>query len=452
MKKILGCTTLAALMLTSSPLLALSDQEIEARFKQYEARIKALETDLKNQEQATSNQAAHTAAEVVPATPSASDSKLKINGFMTAGVTVAQEDVNNYGISETPNFRGLSKAGVQLSYPLNDRADATLQMVARTSDSGSDVWEVNAEWAYIGYRLNDDVKVRAGRMRIPFYMYSESLDVGYSYVWVRPPLDVYRSPITAYDGVDLSYTFRTAGFTNTLQMWTGSYADTSDGPAGIPDDIKLKDQYGVNLSSSWGDFTARVMAFTVAIDGTTTIDVNGGTPPIYLQLDAEDKLAYSSVGLQWDNGQFFVITETTDLRSEKGLFFTDEKAGYITAGTRIQDWTPYATYGWAYSANEGDFAGFIDGEPVCGGPQIVGGAADNKTCSSQSKNVSLGLRKELGANLALKAQWDHYYDFGGTNGNFGFAGYSSTGFPPTTDMGEGWNNADIYTITLDAVF
>lgn len=454
MKKKIGYTATAlAAVLSSSPLMAMTDQEIEARFKQYEARIKALESDLASKPSPVYEQNLGKSPSPV-SSQSVGDSKLKINGFITAAATVAEEDVNRFNTSDTVNFRGLSKAGVQLTYQLNDKADATIQMVARSDDEqGTDTWELNAEWAYLGYQLTDDLKLRAGRMRIPFYMYSESLDIGYSYPWARPPLSVYRSPLTAYDGVDLTYNFATGAVKHTTQFWTGSYADTSNGPAGIPDDLELKDQYGLNHTSTWGDFTARAMIFTIAVDGTTTVDVGGGAPVIYAQFPAEDKLDYSAIGFQWDNGQYFVITETTDLKSEKGLFFSDEKAGYITAGTRIQDWTPYATYGWAYSANEGDFVGAFDGATVCGGPAVIGGAANNKSCSSQSKNFSLGLRKELDSNLSFTMQWDHYYDFGGTNGYFGFADYSSTGFPvPTTTTGEGWENADVYTLSLDAVF
>lgn len=444
---------LAALLL-SPPLLAMTDAEIEARFKQYEARINALESDLAKAKKSSPvyvEDLAKSVERVEKQLAQKSEGALKVNGFITAGMTVANKDLNNYGIDETPNFRGLSKAGVQLTYPLNDRADATIQMVARTDDSNSnDAWDVDAEWAYLRYRLTDDLQVRAGRLRTPFYMYSESLDVGYSYPWARPPLDVYRSPLTAYDGVDMLYDFKTGGINNRIQFWTGSYADTTDGPAGVPDDLELKDQYGVNITSTWGDFTARAMVFTIAIDGTTTVDVNGGVPPIYAQFDAEDKLDYSAIGFQWDNGQYFVITETTDLRSRDGLFFTDEKAGYISGGTRIQDWTPYATYGWYHTANEEDYLGTAS----CAG----GLGVDNKTCSGQSKSFGFGVRKELGTNLAMKMQWDRYYDFDDTNGYYGFAGYSSTAIIPpappfvNTTQGEEWDEADVLTITLDAVF
>lgn len=441
MKK-LGYTTVAALLLSSPPLLAMTDAEIEARFKQYEARINALESDLAKAKKSSPvyvEDLAKSVERVEKQLAEKEDSPLKINGFITAAATVAQEDLNAYGLDETVNTRGLSKMGVQLTYQLNDRADATIQLVARTDDTGDDVWDVDAEWAYLGYRLTDDLKVRAGRMRIPFYMYSESLDVGYSYPWVRPPLDVYRSPITAYDGVDLNYDFKLGGISNRLQFWTGSYDDTSG-----TDDLELKDSYGINMTSNMGDFTARAMFYTITIDGTTTQKVAdlgapvlplppGFTIPVYATFEAEDDLDYASIGFQWDNGEFFVITETTDLRSQDGLFFNDQKSGYISGGARIQDWTPYATYGWAYSYNEEDFASV--GEPVCGGAPTTAQA-----CSSSSKSVSFGLRKELGANLAAKFQMDHYYDFDDTNGYFGF------------NAAEGWDNADVYTISLDAVF
>jgi len=456
---------LAALLL-SPPLLAMTDAEIEARFKQYEARINALESDLAKAKKSSPvyvEDLAKSVERVERQLAQKADSPLRINGFVTAAANVAKEDLNSYGLDDTVNARGLSKMGVQLSYQLNDRADATIQMVARTTDFGDDAWDVDAEWAYLGYQLTDDVKLRAGRLRIPFYIYSESLDVGYSYPWVRPPLDVYRSPISAYDGVDLNYDFRTGSINNRLQFWAGSYDDTSEF-AGNDLDIELKDQFGLNLTSSWGDFTARAMHYMVTIDGTAdrsiqaataaNLCVVGGfisctqtnlaTPAVQsiynVTAEAEDKLAYSSIGFQWDNGQYFAITEATDLRSRDGLFFTDQRSGYISGGMRVADWTPYATYGWMYSYNEKDY---IDsGSPPFNRPTSVvcGGKTTAAACSSSSKSVSFGVRKELGVNLAAKFQMDHYYEFDDTNGYFGFADT------------EGWKNADVYTLSLDAVF
>lgn len=268
------------------------------------------------------------------------------------------------------------------------------------------------------------------------------------------------------------------GINNRLQVWAGSYDDTSGA-----DDLELKDQYGVNLTSNVGDFTARAMYYTVTVDGTSTqsisentlINLAGPFPPAAsrgfycgtdtnysafpnttsctwtqgfsgaaakdtdfytITAEAEDDLDYASLGFQWDNGEYFAIVETTDLRAQDGLFFEDQKSGYVSGGMRVADWTPYATYGWAYTYNESDYVNSSGtGSIVCAGKTSA------TACSSASKSTSLGVRKELGANMAMKIQADHYYDFEDTNGYFGFDASKKS-----------WQNADVLSITLDAVF
>lgn len=443
---------------------ALTDSELQTLLQSYEERIKALESELKSAPVKPASSPVYIqdlqkdVARIERQLSEKSESKLNVNGFVTAAATYSEDDLDRFGLEGETNFRGLSKAGIQLGYELNDRADATIQLVGRTADSGDDVWDVDVEWAYLSYELSDSTKVRAGRLRIPFYMFSETLDVGYTYPWVRPPLEVYRSPLTAYDGVDLLYDFKLGDVNNRLQFWTGSYKDTSG-----TDDLTLKDSYGLNLTSSWDDFTFRAMHYLITIDGSSEQSVTtvGGPPAgtlcftpgvtncsyytgfvnfvpatFYdLTVDAEDDLDYSSIGFQWDNGKYFVVAETTDLKAQDGLFFTDEKSGYISAGTRINDWTPYATYGWAYSTNEKDYVNALGtGSVVCSGKTTA------QACSSQSKSTSLGLRKELGSGLSLTMQWDHYYDFNMTNGFFGF------------NAAADWKDSDAYTISLDAVF
>lgn len=433
------------LALTTQFAHALTDSELQTLLQNYEERIKALESELKGAQKSGANPVyiqnlEKNVARIERQIEEKGSSRLKINGFVTAQAQTSNENLDRYGISEDVNFRGNSKAGLQMTYQLNDRADATIQMVARSGEGDDTAWNVDAEWAYIGYQVTDDLKLRAGRLRLPFYMYSDTLEVGYTYPWVKPPVDIYRSPLSAFDGVDMLYNFRTGQVSNRLQVWGGSFADNDQTSS-----LMLKDLYGASLTSSLGDFSARAMFFTIDIDGTTTQKDLGAVtlppgvgpcPPIPgivncvvnsgldVTFTAEDKLDYSSIGLNWDNGEYFVIAETTDLKVENGLFFKDEKSGYVSGGMRINQWTPYATYGWSYTINESDFVG-----------TVVGAAPE------QSKSKSLGLRRELGDGLAAKIQWDRYYDFKGSNGFFGFN-------PATDDI----SDADVLTLSLDAVF
>ena len=77
--------------------------------------------------------------------------------------------------------------GLQFSADLMDGLRATAQVVSR----GADGYSASFEWAYLSYELNDNWTIQAGKKRLPLYYYSDFFDVGYSYVWIRPPSDNY---------------------------------------------------------------------------------------------------------------------------------------------------------------------------------------------------------------------------------------------------------------------
>ena len=133
----LGAASLTALA-GNIPAMALTDAEIEAKLQEYEAKIKALEAKLGSQSPVGASSAAPVYEEDLARQVNRNeqkidnlnqklndDSKLQVNGFVTAAATVANEDLNSYGLDETVNMRGLSKAGVQLTYNLTEKTDAT---------------------------------------------------------------------------------------------------------------------------------------------------------------------------------------------------------------------------------------------------------------------------------------------------------------------------------------
>ncbi|MFY9178344.1 MAG: hypothetical protein WAO12_01025 [Venatoribacter sp.] len=113
---------------------------------------------------------------------------LQINGFInvTAGIvddkTVGETDVGQ-GYDTGVSFDQGTLAGLQVSKRINDKTSATVQMVAR----GKTGYETDATWAYVSYDLTDNSTIKAGRLRTPFFQYSDFLEVGYAYNWVTPP-------------------------------------------------------------------------------------------------------------------------------------------------------------------------------------------------------------------------------------------------------------------------
>lgn len=96
---------------------------------------------------------------------------LKFNGFASAMVSVLDDDQGGSyipdfygypGISETANAGLESNIGLQFDYRVNDKVNVVTQLVAQ----GRNNYNVGAEWAYIGYQINDQLRFRAGRFAL----------------------------------------------------------------------------------------------------------------------------------------------------------------------------------------------------------------------------------------------------------------------------------------------
>ena len=78
-------------------------------------------------------------------------------------------------------YEGDTVLGLQLTGNLMDRLSLTAQVVSRGYDEyDPDSFEPQLEWLFLAYQLDSQWRVRLGRMRTPHYMYSETIDVGYT--------------------------------------------------------------------------------------------------------------------------------------------------------------------------------------------------------------------------------------------------------------------------------
>lgn len=93
-----------------------------------------------------------------------------------------------------------SLLGLQGRVQLLDPLSATVQVVARAATK-----KLTVNWAYLTWDLGDHWSLQAGRKRLPLYNYSNSLYIGYCYVWVRTPTDVYGWDIYDYVGANVTY-------------------------------------------------------------------------------------------------------------------------------------------------------------------------------------------------------------------------------------------------------
>lgn len=359
------------------------------------------------------------------AVPCSQAAELNFSGFLSVGGGMVDKDYDtgsNYGGYEEDLTFDRSLLGLQVTGQVNEKVSATAQLIARKNDG----YEVNAEWAYLTWQANDSIKLRAGRLRTPFYIYSDFLDVGYSYGWITPPQEVYYLPFNNVDGIDL-YATQTLGiFDTSVQVYFGSFDDQFNFD-GVTTDAKTRNQMGVaaTLGKDWWNLRAAYHEADLSVDVTGAIvnPVNGLTiggfinnpqivPPAYSFLGPrilveEDKATFAQIGFTIDTGRFVAAAEHVVFEPENSLLAKNIRE-YVMVGVRTGDWLFHLTA--AQSKDEA--VNLVEGIPVV--PQtapLIG--ALNAIAAAQADErdvISLGTRWDVASGVALKLQIDDVDD------------------------------------------
>ena len=433
-------TSLALLPLTlcfsSLPVLAATTADLEKRLEQQEKQIKRLENRLKGTRAAVKENRSRIS--------DAAD-RLKINGFFTGGVATMDDDgvvEQFYGIEDDYNSTSVTKLGIQMTFEVSENIDATAQLVSR----GTDDYNVDAEWAYLSYDVMDSLTLRVGRSRIPYYLLSEYLDVGYAYPWVRPPIELYNIPLSSTDGLTALYDFNVGDVNFTVQAYAGSTQGESDL---LEADFSLNQQWGTALFAEWGDFTFRVGYNTGSLDvenlvaggaGDTLVQGTSGVIELGNALGVADPISetvlnnartqYMSAAAMYDNGNLLVMTEISNLRVEDVAQPAGD-SGYITVGYRIGKWMPHFTYAKFYTDDYHDekISEITDYAAAVAEQAYVVTANGIQDLSSeiasvlefrggmqalvqQQQSYTIGLTYDISSRVKAKIEAAHYENFG----------------------------------------
>lgn len=329
---------------------------------------------------------------------------VRINGFANLTGGIASSGDSLFGYEDSVSFDSQSLFAVQVSGDINDKMTATGQIVAR----GNDNYSANFDWAYISYQATDNLSVSAGRLRLPLFNYSASLDVGYSYHWVAPPSSIYDVPFNNIDGVRFDYAGYSGDLEYTFQLITGR----------IKNDFTLAGaEAGLDISEVLvftGDFTYENWKFRgVYGQGKTSFDIPALEPALgqlgQISMDLagtlradDDSAIFYGASIAYDAFNWFIAAEYTGVEIEQS-FYPNDVNYYVTAGIRSGKWTPFLTYEKS-DANDGPK--FL--EQVAGFPQpfqlpltqlLVG---IQQGAIGESNTVSAGFRYDFDTNVAFK--------------------------------------------------
>jgi hypothetical protein len=399
-----------------------------------------------------------------------------LRGYGTLGVVHSDEDQADFvsAILAQPEGAGHSdewstavdsKNALQIDMTFTDRLYGVVQLISEGISNNSWDGDTNKrfypslEWANLSYRLTDDLTIRAGRIVQPFAMHSEYRKVGFANHWVRPPVEVYGAqPFTSSDGADVTYKSKLAAGTNTARAHYGVQALRSDI---FKAQVKL---WGVNDSFEVGALTVRAaymktkfstageafaplfdpfIAATGSIPGGESAALEAARLLRVYDPAGDQSFDWYGVGLSYDPGNWFVMSEVTDLESS-GMVLANV-AGYVSGGYRLNKLTPYATY----SRTRVDVRS-EPGVPLAGlPPQLAGlGAAINgvvaslASVDSSQQTYSVGMRWDVASGIALKAQYD-YVDL--DSGSQGMLANLQPGFVPGGDL-------NVFSLSLDFMF
>lgn len=273
------------------------------------------------------------------------------NGFGTLGIThLGGEDDLDYGMQGQTNdgWRGdqLSKLAVQLQYGLTDTLSVTGQLATRAQQ---DSWKVGPGNLYLAWQANDNLTLRGGRIGTPIYMYSETLNVGFSYPWLRLPEEVYSLvQLSNHDGADLLYNRATALGALSFQVAGGNAIGREQYALDDMHDIDYRDVFATSLALSTDSFGTFRIGYAeadlkITVDDVVDTHLFGVRNVALVELDGQ-KGKFSSIGHQYDNGTWVSAAEAVKLQIENNDE-AETNAFYLMGGRRFGDYLAHVTYG-----------------------------------------------------------------------------------------------------------
>lgn len=320
------------------------------------------------------------------------------------------------------SFNKESIFGLKSSIKFNDKLSFTVQAVARSAQN----FNVEIDRSYITYQINQNWKVSAGKKNLVFFKYSDYLDVGYAYNFMRPPVPIYILPFNNYDGASITYDNHFGDYDFSIETYTGTAKGIdSVSLSGVNSKLTFDFQniYGIVFNLYAEDWDVRVGAHSFELqsdlvgDISTLTAINGG---MISQADADalglmatdvfiadgDPLVADNNKASWITGSGSYSPENLMMSYEFFLYrddlgFNDQDSHFVNIGYRLGKWTP--TISWSSAKEKQDQIHAV--API----GINKGAP-----KTHYETLGLTLRYEVEANVAAKFDVTSFKDKGET--------------------------------------
>lgn len=353
------------------------------------------------------------------------------SGFATVGLLRGGDEVLGYrrdfsrdGVFDNDwRMKPDSLLGLQVDVSLTGKLDAAAQLVAK--DRPNNTLDESLEWAFLRYRPIPGLTLRGGRLGLDLFMLSEYRNLGFSYLWARPPVEFYGMfPYYHYDGADITYATALGEGVFRARLFSGSTQATILFSSSDVD-IDIDSYVGAMLGWEFDRWQARLSFASLNQDssspgagqlGAILRQAAGLWPEAEaIADDLETKgsrVYYYSAGFIYDPKPWTVQSEISYIDSGYNNVFGSLWSAYLSLGRRFG---PVTVYGLGAQVENTDDRVQVPAAP----PPLAELQQQVQTVYDLSfikqRSLSLGMRWDIRYDLALKMQWDHTWvdDYGG---------------------------------------
>lgn len=332
----------------------------------------------------------------------------EISGFarVVAGSTLdSQSEIGRYDndLSIKPD----SVIGLQLDMPINNKLSFTAQVTGGLDDDH----RYGLEWLYVSYQATNALKLKAGRLRTSFFSYSDVLDVGYAYHWVKPPTEVYASFFfTHFDGIAASYDWVGEVTSTKLELYYGQFEDKVDFDGDVFEP-KVANYTGAVLTHDIAEFKFQasyyqadvgIQDFEIPLLATSLKQL--GEVDAAAALNLTGPMRYYQFGASYEKLNYFARAEWIKLDHDFQLLNTTSSY-YASFGYLYDEYTFHLTY----ADRSDEISSAIPSLSLPNSTQFAPIHSAYNTITSavsaeEQSSIQLGIRWDFKFGMALKGE------------------------------------------------
>lgn len=396
---------------------------------------------------------------------------VQFSAFGTLGVAATDTRLVGYrrdgtgyqGTFDTPDWSMDTRFGLQVSGKLGETLLATVQFVSKLRYDNT--YKPTPTWAALTWTPTRSFQVRAGIINLDLLSAGDLSNVGYTYLWVRPPVDVFGPiPLSSVKGLDVSQSFALAsGASIEAKAYYGSSVDKVQADHLGVWDCRGGRNSGGSLKLNAGAFRARIGGSIFRFPNNLPEPVPSlqgllrsfgdilGDPGLAASAASVDLRgrSLSSVGLSlaWEEGPYQIQGAIHRATSDSFLFPASWR-GFASLGYRVGKVVPYGMFARAVSGRPPQ--SYLGALPtMTAGPlaPLAQGAVAalnglTRARALDQSTVTAGLRWDFADKADLKVQVDRVQS------------HNATGlvYVPDPNKDLGWNGREmVFSVTLDFI-